>query len=100
MVSELRLSYPHWLLVMNCLGFYVVGSNWRLTLFKEKLMICTIINLTGMYKSQSGISIQKKAHWKVEATCSAFRLYIFWQYVCSLGIEPTTFALLMRCSNQ
>ncbi len=61
MVSELRLSYPHWLLVMNCLGFYVVGSNWRLTLFKEKLMICTIINLTGMYKSQSGISIQKKS---------------------------------------
>ncbi len=65
MVSELRLSYPHWLLVMNCLGFCVVGSNWRLTLFKEKLMVCTIVNLTGMYKSQSGISIQEKTnkHW-------------------------------------
>ncbi len=28
-----------------------------------------------------------------------FRLYIFFcQYVCSLVIEPTTFALLMQCS--
>ncbi len=23
----------------------------------------------------------------------------FYQYVCSLGIEPTTFALLMQCST-
>ncbi len=30
---------------------------------------------------------------------SSFRLYIFCQYVCSLGIEPTTFALLTQCSN-
>ncbi len=29
---------------------------------------------------------------------SAFRLYIFCQYMCSLGIEPTTFALLTQCS--
>ncbi len=28
-----------------------------------------------------------------------FRLYIFCQYVCSLGIEPTTFALLTQCST-
>ncbi len=28
-----------------------------------------------------------------------FKLYIYCQYVCSLGIEPTTFALLMQCSN-
>ncbi len=28
-----------------------------------------------------------------KATYSAFRLYIFfYQYVCSLGIEPTTFS--------
>ncbi len=26
-----------------------------------------------------------------KATYSAFRLYIFYQYVCSLGIEPMTF---------
>ncbi len=26
-----------------------------------------------------------------KATYSAFRLYMFYQYVCSLGIEPTTF---------
>ncbi len=26
-----------------------------------------------------------------KATYSAFRLYIFCQYVCSLGIEPITF---------
>ncbi len=24
---------------------------------------------------------------------------VFCQYVCSLGIEPTTFELLMQCSN-
>ncbi len=28
-----------------------------------------------------------------------FRLYIFCQYVCFLGIEPTTFALLTQCST-
>ncbi len=27
------------------------------------------------------------------------RLYIYYQYTCSLGIEPTTFALLTQCSN-
>ncbi len=32
-------------------------------------------------------------------TYSTFRLYIFCQYVCSLGIEPTTFALLTQCST-
>ncbi len=30
---------------------------------------------------------------------ATYRLYFFCQYVCSLGIEPTTFALLMQCSN-
>ncbi len=25
--------------------------------------------------------------------------YTFFQYVCSLGIDPTTFALLMQCST-
>ncbi len=34
-----------------------------------------------------------------KATYSAFRLYIFCQYMCSLGIEPTTFALLTQCST-
>ncbi len=29
-----------------------------------------------------------------------FRLYIYFcQYMCSLGIEPTTFALLTQCST-
>ncbi len=28
-----------------------------------------------------------------------FRLYIFCQYMCSLGIEPTTFVLLTQCST-
>ncbi len=33
-------------------------------------------------------------------TCySTFSLYIYCQYMCSLGIEPTTFALLTRCST-
>ncbi len=31
--------------------------------------------------------------------CSAFRLYIYCQHVCSLGIEPSTFALLTQCST-
>ncbi len=26
-------------------------------------------------------------------------IYFFCQYMCSLGIEPTTFALLMQCST-
>ncbi len=26
-------------------------------------------------------------------------IHLYCQYVCSLGIEPTTFALLMQCSN-
>ncbi len=34
-----------------------------------------------------------------KATYSAFRLCIIFQFVCSLGIEPTTFALLTQCSN-
>ncbi len=34
-----------------------------------------------------------------KATYSAFRLYIFCQYMSSLGIEPTAFALLMQCST-
>ncbi len=36
----------------------------------------------------------------IQRTYSAFKLYIFFgQYMCSLGIEPTTFALLMQCST-
>ncbi len=35
----------------------------------------------------------------IQATYSAFRLYMFYHYVCSLGIEPTTFALLTQCST-
>ncbi len=35
-----------------------------------------------------------------DATYSAFGLYIsFCQYMCFLGIEPTTFALLTQCST-
>ncbi len=34
-----------------------------------------------------------------KVTYSAFRLYIYCQYVCSLGIEPTTLALLTQCST-
>ncbi len=34
-----------------------------------------------------------------KATYSAFRLYIFCQFACSLGIEPTTFVLLTQCST-
>ncbi len=34
-----------------------------------------------------------------KATYNAFRLYMFCQRVCSLGIEPTTFALLTQCPN-
>ncbi len=30
---------------------------------------------------------------------SDFRLYIFYQYMCFLGIEPMTFALLTQCST-
>ncbi len=32
-------------------------------------------------------------------TYNAFMSYIYCQYACSLGIEPTTFALLTQCST-
>ncbi len=35
----------------------------------------------------------------IQNSDSAFRLYIYCQYVCSQGIEPTTFALLTQCST-
>ncbi len=35
----------------------------------------------------------------IQRDLQAFRLYIYCQYVCSLGIEPTTFALLTQCST-
>ncbi len=34
-----------------------------------------------------------------KAIYSEFRLYIYCQYLCSLGIEPTTFALLTQYST-
>ncbi len=34
-----------------------------------------------------------------KATYSAFRLYIYYQYMGFLGIEPTTFVLLTQCST-
>ncbi len=34
-----------------------------------------------------------------KATYSTFRLYMYCQYMCSLGIEPTTFVLLTQCST-
>ncbi len=34
-----------------------------------------------------------------KVTYSAFRLYMYCQYVYSLGIEPTTFTLLTQCST-
>ncbi len=34
-----------------------------------------------------------------KVTYSAFRLYMFYQYVCFLGIEPTTFTLLTQYST-
>ncbi len=36
---------------------------------------------------------------RFKATYSAFRLNIYCQYMCSLGIEPTTFSLLTQCST-
>ncbi len=36
----------------------------------------------------------------IQSNLQAYSGYTFFcQYVCSLGIEPTTFALLMQCSN-
>ncbi len=31
--------------------------------------------------------------------CIQVKHFLFGQYMCSLGIEPTTFALLTQCSN-
>ncbi len=35
----------------------------------------------------------------IQSDLQVFRLYIFCQHVCFLGIEPTTFALLTQCST-
>ncbi len=35
----------------------------------------------------------------IQSDLQLFELYIYCQYACSLGIEPTTFALLTQCST-
>ncbi len=35
----------------------------------------------------------------ISATYCVFRLYMFCLHMCSLGIKPTTFALLTQCST-
>ncbi len=35
----------------------------------------------------------------IQSDLLEYRLYIYCQYVCSLGIEPTTFVLLTQCST-
>ncbi len=35
----------------------------------------------------------------IQSFLSIHAIHIFCQYMCSLGIKPTTFALLTQCSN-
>ncbi len=35
----------------------------------------------------------------IQSDLQSIQVIQFCQYVCSLGIEPTTFALLMQCST-
>ncbi len=35
----------------------------------------------------------------IQSNLQSIQVIQFCQYVCSLGIEPTTFALLMQCST-
>ncbi len=35
----------------------------------------------------------------IQSDLQLFELYMYCQYACSLGIEPTTFALLTQCST-
>ncbi len=35
----------------------------------------------------------------IQSDLQCIQVYIYCQYVCSLGIEPTTFALLTQCST-
>ncbi len=35
----------------------------------------------------------------IQSDLQLFELYMYCQYMCSLGIEPTTFALLTQCST-
>ncbi len=55
--------------------------------------LAKFFGITFMYLADA--FIQSDLHFYI-----LFRLYIFFcQYMCSLGIEPTTFALLTQCSN-
>ncbi len=54
---------------------------------------------SATYKLDDVFTCMHLADAFIQSNLQVFRLYIFCQYVCSLGIEPTTFALLTQCSN-
>ncbi len=85
-----RTSFHIWLPNWNSLPDNVRGSD-TLSLFKSRLktqlfsQAFTFMHLTDAF-IQSDLQYIQAIH-------------LYCQYVCSLGIEPTTFALLMQCSN-
>ncbi len=62
----------------------------RLLLLKVILRNCVMFIFTFMHLADAFIQSDLQC---IQA------LHLYCQYVCSLGIKPTTFALLMQCSN-
>ncbi len=60
---------------------------------------CWYDSSVWMFYLGEGLQWSYFLYLRFKATYSAFKLYIFCQYVCSLGIEPMTFALLTQCST-
>ncbi len=111
-------------LVFPCTGVDTMADGWQLTQGGAKVRrtcqstimggACTEIHhsdrtLRTAWLEKGDFKIGIKKHW-VDFIC----IYVFsrrpkqtvhlvftffYQYVCSLGIEPTTFALLTQCST-
>ncbi len=45
------------------------------------------------------VYVFSKYFYPKQLPIAIFMLYMFYQYVCSLGIEPTTFCAITQCST-
>ncbi len=62
--------------------------------YKRKLLTLT---QTGIYHTL--ITFTHLADAFIQSDLQCIQAYLYCQYMCSLGIEPTTFALLTQCST-
>ncbi len=116
------LSYSHWLPVLFLMQFSIVFCfvlcSSVLMVHREFLLVCNlkkrtfsafkITNFLGFYQLSNNIKNKVTFVTTCMHLADAFiqsdlqciqAIHLYCQYVCSLGIEPTTFALLTQCSN-